>query len=166
MWHGFGHGFSQKLAWILFWKLARLSRGFFQRYVSCPKNQDVGKGGLSLRGVAVVTVLAVLAVLESTLLCFCLSYKTQHNETTVAVLTVLALSVVMAVSVMTATPLNSTPLFGDPEKVTTNPRLPKSHQKSTPILESFVPLVWGLDPGMRRCFWMPVFLCGPTKRVG
>ena len=65
--------------------------------------QDHGKGGLSLRGVAFMTVsavLTVLAVLESTLPSdsVCLSYKTQHNETTIAVLTVLA---IMAVSVMT-----------------------------------------------------------------
>ena len=37
--------------------------------------QDDGKGGLSLRGVAFMTVLAVLAVLESTLPSFCLSNK-------------------------------------------------------------------------------------------
>ena len=45
--------------------------------------QDVGKGGLSLRGVAFMTVLAVLtvlAVVESTLPSFCWSYKLQHNE--------------------------------------------------------------------------------------
>ena len=41
--------------------------------------------------------MAVLAVLESTLPSFCLSYKKiQHNEATVAVLTVLAVSAVMA----------------------------------------------------------------------
>ena len=63
-----------------------------------------------------MTVLAVLTVLESTLPSVCLSYKIQHNEATVAVLTVLAVSAVMAVSVMTATPPpNSTPLFRDPE---------------------------------------------------
>ena len=56
-------------------------------------NQDHGEGGLSLRGVAFMTVLAVLTVLaalESTSPCFCLSYKMQHKEATVAVLTVLA----------------------------------------------------------------------------
>ena len=36
--------------------------------VSAPLPQDDRKGGLSLRGVAFMTVLAVLAVLESTLL--------------------------------------------------------------------------------------------------
>ena len=49
--------------------------------------QDHGKGGLSLRGGAFMTVLAVLtavAVLESTLPSFCLSYKIQRNEATVA----------------------------------------------------------------------------------
>ena len=75
------------------------------------KDQDDGKGGLSLRGVAFMTVLAgltVLAVLESTLPSFCLSYKIQYQETTVTVLTVLA---VVAVSVVTATPLKLNPPF-------------------------------------------------------
>ena len=66
------------------------------------RSQDHGKWGLRLRGVAFMTVLTVLAVLESSLPSFCLSYEIQHNEATVAVLTV---SAVMAVSVMTATPL-------------------------------------------------------------
>ena len=77
-------------------------------------HQDDGKGGLSLRGVAfmmVLAVLTVLAVLESTLPSFCLPYKIQHNEATVAVLTVSAVSAVMAVSVMTATPLKLNPPF-------------------------------------------------------
>ena len=76
--------------------------------------QDHGKGGLSLRGVAFMTVLAVLTVLgvlENTLPSFCLSYKIQHNEATVAVWTVLAVSAVMAVSVMTTTPLKLNPPF-------------------------------------------------------
>ena len=47
---------------------------------------------------------------------FCLSYEIQHNEATVAVLTV---SAVMAVSVMTATPLKLNPLFRDPVKLAT-----------------------------------------------
>ena len=74
--------------------------------------QDDGKGGLGLRGVAFMTVLAVLTVLpvlESTLPFFCLCYKIQHKEAAVAVLTVLAVSAVMAVSVMTATPLKLNP---------------------------------------------------------
>ena len=37
-------------------------------------NQDGGKGGLSLRGVAFMMVLTVLAVLKSTLPSVCLSY--------------------------------------------------------------------------------------------
>ena len=44
---------------------------------------EKGKGGLSLRGVAFMTVLAiltVLAVLESTLPCVCLSYKKAHSR--------------------------------------------------------------------------------------
>ena len=52
--------------------------------------------------------MTVLAVLESTLPSVCLSYKIQHNDATVAVLTVLAVS---AVSVMTATPLKLNPPF-------------------------------------------------------
>ena len=55
-----------------------------------------------------MTVLAVLAVLESTLPCFCLSYKIQCQETTVTVLTA---SAVVAVSVVTATPLKPNPPF-------------------------------------------------------
>ena len=82
------------------------------------KIQGVGKGGLSLRGVAFMTVLVVLtalALLESTfkLPSFCLTYKIQRNEATVAVPTV---SAVMAVPVRQLPRLNSTPLFRDPEK--------------------------------------------------
>ena len=83
--------------------------------------QDHGKGGMSSRGVAfmaLMAVLTVLAVLESTLPWFCLSYKIQHNVATVAVLTVLAVLVVMAVSVMTAAPLKLNSLFRDPELLT------------------------------------------------
>ena len=72
------------------------------------------KRGVEFRGVAFMTVLAVLTVLaalESTLPSFCLSYKIQHNEATVAVLTVLAVLAVMAVSVMTAPPLKLQPPF-------------------------------------------------------
>ena len=61
--------------------------------------QDDGKGGLSLRGVAFMTVLAVLTVLESlesTLPSFCWSYKIQDKEATVTVLTVLVVMAVMA----------------------------------------------------------------------
>ena len=54
-------------------------------------DQDDGKGGLSLRGVAFMTVLTVLAVLKSTLPSFCLPYKIECQET------VLAVSVVVAV---------------------------------------------------------------------
>ena len=52
-----------------------------------------------------MTVLAVLAVLGSILPSCSLSYKIQHNEATVAVLTVLAVSAAVAVAVVTATPL-------------------------------------------------------------
>ena len=68
-------------------------------------------GGLSLRGVAFMTVLAVLTVLvvlESTLRSFCLSYKIQYQE---AAVTVLAVSAVVAVSVVTDTPLKPNPPF-------------------------------------------------------
>ena len=57
----------------------------------------------------VLAVLRVLAVLESTLPSCFLSYKIQHNEATMAVLTVLAVSAVVAVSVVTATPLTQPP---------------------------------------------------------
>ena len=67
-----------------------------------------GKGGLGLRGVAFMTVLTVLAVLESTLPSCSFSYKIQHNEATVAVLTV---SAVVTVAVVTATPLKPNPPF-------------------------------------------------------
>ena len=55
-----------------------------------------------------MAVLTVSAVLESTLPSYCLSYKIQHNEATVAVL---AVSAVVAVSVVTATPLKPSPPF-------------------------------------------------------
>ena len=70
--------------------------------------QADGKGGLSLRGVAFMTVLAVLTVLvvlENTLPFFCWSYKTEEKEATVTVLAV------MTVSVVTATPLKLNPPF-------------------------------------------------------
>ena len=55
--------------------------------------------------------MTALAVLESTLPSFCLSYKIQHREATVAVLTVSPVSAAMVVSVMTATPLKLNPPF-------------------------------------------------------
>ena len=61
--------------------------------------------GVEFKGVAFMTVLAVLTVLESTLPSFCLSYKTQDKEATVTGLTGLAVSAVVAVSVVTASPL-------------------------------------------------------------
>ena len=37
---------------------------------------------------------------------------------------------------------------------------PKKILKSRPILKHFLNgFFWALDPGMRRCFWMPAFLC-------
>ena len=77
-------------------------------------HQDVRKGGLSLRGVAFMTVSAVLmvsAVLDSTLPSFRLSYKIQDKEATVTALTVLAISTAVVVSVVTATPLKLNPPF-------------------------------------------------------
>ena len=74
-------------------------------------SQDDGKGGLGLRGVAFMTVLAgltVLAVLENTLRSFCLSYKIQDEK---AAVTVLAVSAVVSISVVTATPLKLNPPF-------------------------------------------------------
>ena len=77
-------------------------------------SQDDGKGGLGLRGVAFMTVsavLTVLALLEITLPSLCLSYKMQCQETTMTALTALAVSAVVAVSVVTATPLKLNPPF-------------------------------------------------------
>ena len=62
----------------------------------------------------VLAVLTVLPVLESTSPSFCLSFKMQHNQATVAVV---AVSVVSTVSFMTATPLNSTPLVREPDNI-------------------------------------------------
>ena len=70
--------------------------------------QDVGKGGVEIKGVAFMTVLAVLtalAALESTLPSLCLSYKIQDEGASVMV------SAVKAVSVATATPLKLNPPF-------------------------------------------------------
>ena len=55
-----------------------------------------------------MTVLAVLAVLESALPSFYFSCKIQYQE---AAVTVLAVSAVVAVSVVTATPLKLNPPF-------------------------------------------------------
>ena len=66
---------------------------------------------MSVRGAAFMTVLVVLTDLESTLPFFCLSYKVQQNEATVAGVTVFAVSAVMAVSVMRAPPLKLNPPF-------------------------------------------------------
>ena len=74
-------------------------------YVYALFGQDDGQGGLSLRGVAFMTVLAVLAVLESTLPSFCLPYTMQCQETTMTALAV------VAVSFVTATPLKLNPPF-------------------------------------------------------
>ena len=68
--------------------------------------QDDGKGGLSLRGVAFMTVLAVLTVLENTLLSLCWSYKIQDKEAAVTVLAVMAVSVLGVVAVMAVSVLN------------------------------------------------------------
>ena len=51
-----------------------------------------------------MTVLVLLAVLQSRLPSSRLSYKIQDQEATMTVLTALAVSVVMAVSVVTAAP--------------------------------------------------------------
>ena len=59
-------------------------------YASGWANVRMSEKGDWFKGVASMTVLAVLAVLESTSTTSCLSYKIQHNEPTVAVLTVLA----------------------------------------------------------------------------
>ena len=76
--------------------------------------QDDGKGGLGLRGVAFMTVLAVFDGFGGSgkhLVLLLLVLQIQYQETTVTVLTVLAVSAVVAVSVVTATPLKLNPLF-------------------------------------------------------
>ena len=60
-----------------------------------------------------MTVLAVSAVLETTLPSLRLSYTIQGKEATLTVLTVLAVLAVVAVSVVTATPLKTQPPFSD-----------------------------------------------------
>ena len=104
-----------------------------------------------LRGVAFMTVLAVLAVLQSTLPCFCFSYKRQYQEAAVTVLTVLAVSAVVAVSVVTATPLIGR------ERTTPNLKA----RKSIPVFwANFSPVRRGLFPVVRD------FLCIiPTEQV-
>ena len=70
----------------------RMFKGIFLRITE--------KGGLSLRGVAFMTVLAVLtvlAILENTLPSFRWSYKLQDKEATATVLTALAVLAVVAV---------------------------------------------------------------------
>ena len=97
-----------------FAKFSSLSRHFRAAAGWSRTIQDDEKGGLGLRGVAFMTVFAVLtvlAVLESTLPSFSLSYKIQCQETTVKVLTVLAVLAVVAVSVVRATPLKLNPPF-------------------------------------------------------
>ena len=69
---------------------------------------SVGQGVLGFGGVAFMTVLAVLTVLESPLPSSCFSYKIQDKETAMTVLIVFA---VLAVPVMTATPLKLNPPF-------------------------------------------------------
>ena len=77
-------------------------------------SQNVGQRGLSLRGVAFMTILVVVTVLQSTLPSFRLSYKIQdQEEATVTAWTILAVSAVIAVSVGTATPPLNNPLFFD-----------------------------------------------------
>ena len=58
-----------------------------------------------------MTVLAVLAVLESTLLSFPCPTNTKYRETAVTVLTVLAVSAVVVVSIVMATPPKHGPPF-------------------------------------------------------
>ena len=76
--------------------------------------------GVEFKGVAVMTVLKVLAVLESTLPSFCLSNKIQHSEATVAVLAVLAASVVMGGFGCDGYPPQTQPSF--------SPTVPEGHK--------------------------------------
>ena len=89
--------------------------------------------------------MTVLTVLESTLPSVCLFYKIQHNDATVAVLTVLAVSAVMAVSVMTAPPLNSTPLFRGPDLQRSPEQLMATKDKKDKISEFSSPGASGVS---------------------
>ena len=108
-------------------------------------SQDVGKGGLILRGVAFMAVLAALTVLvglESTLPSFCLSYKILHKERNRGGFDgFLAVSAVMVVSVMTAPPLKlviffslTEPPLNDPtptRRIQTDPKRTRNGPKQT-----------------------------------
>ena len=104
-------------------------------------SQDVGKGGLSLRGVAFMTVLAVLAVLESTLPSFCLSYKLQCQETTVTVWRFWRFRRFWPFRSWRLPPSNSTPLFRHPDFLT--------------FYDDFWLIFW-LSPFCRPLFFFPL----------
>ena len=85
---------------------------------SAKQNQDDGKGGLSLRGVAFMTVFAVLtvlAVLETQWRAPCSPFagpaKTTGQRGNLDGFEVLAVWAVMAVSVVTANPVKPNPPF-------------------------------------------------------
>ena len=82
----------------------------------------------------VLAVLMVVAVLENTLPSFRWSYKIQDKKATVTVLTVLAGLTVVAVSVVTANPLNSTPLFCDPDFTGYDPVNPSNCSENSLVL--------------------------------
>ena len=42
---------------------------------------------------------------------------------------------------------------------------PKNHKAQATFKAFSQWFLWALDPGMRRCFWMPAFLCWSTKIV-
>ena len=56
-----------------------------------------------------------------------------------------------------------TPFFHAPKKSTPNPRHLRG-QNPCQFWELFSQwFLWVLDPGLRRCFWIPIFLCRPKK---
>ena len=71
------------------------------------------KGGLSFRGIAFMTVLAVSAVLKSTLPSLRLSYNMQDKETTVTVLAASAVSVVAPAPPEISAPPKLKPPYSD-----------------------------------------------------
>ena len=73
------------------------------------------QGGVEFKGGGLhdsLAVLTVLAVLESTLRSFSLSYKIQYQEAAVTVLTVSAVGGVVAILVVTDSPLKLILIFG------------------------------------------------------
>ena len=101
-----------------------------------------------------MTVLTVLAVLESTLPSFFVSYKIQHNEATMAVWTVLA------VSVMTAAPVKLNPPCRDPSMIFRD----FLRQVLCPISDPSIIIVNKIFTGLPRDFFGGGTLCVKIMR--